>query len=126
MAQLEWIELESTPCNESCQQIGSSYNVELARLEAQLYCKQIREQFPSHDKVTIRVKTYYGDWTRFEVRIGYDPNCDESGFQAYEIEAKVWMNWTNENRQELKNAISQINDELESALEQLNYDRLSR
>jgi hypothetical protein len=116
MAKMEWIELESSPCNEPCQQIGPNYNVQLAELEAKLYCKQIKEQFPSHDKVTIKVKTYYGDWTRFEARIGYDPNCDESSFQAYEIEAKIWMNWTNENRTILKNAINQI-DELEYAIE---------
>ena len=108
MAKMEWIELESTPCNEPCQRIGINYDVELARIEANLYCKQIKEQFPNHDKVTIKVKTYYVDWTRFEVRIGYDPNCDESGFQAYEIESKVWLNWTKENKEILKNEVNKI------------------
>ncbi len=108
MAKFEWIELESTPCNESCQRIGPNYNVQLAELEARLYCKQIKEQFPNHDNVCIRVKAYYEDYTRYEVRIGFDPNCDQSGFEAYEIESKVWMNWTKENKEELKNAISQI------------------
>jgi hypothetical protein len=108
MARMEWIELEPTPPNEPCQQIGPKYDRDIAKLEARVYANQLRNQFPNHDKVTIRVKTHYKDYTWFEVWVGFNPECDESIKQAYDIESRSYLNWTNESKNELKNGIDTI------------------
>jgi hypothetical protein len=109
---MEYIEFDSAPAFEECQLVGPDYRPELARIEAQVYAIQIRNQFPNFDKVKIQVKTSYGNYTTFFVRIGFDPECSESVRQAFEIEESGLDYWTKDSKITLKNLISIASSEL--------------
>jgi len=106
---MEWLELDPTPANEECQQVGPKYDRQLALIEAKLFIRQMQEQFPNHSDVEYKIKNYYsGDYSYYEVRIVYDPNCEVSIEQAYDIESNVWTEWTDKNRAILNGCIADL------------------
>lgn len=99
---MEYIDLESVPAFEECELLGPDYRPEFAKIEADTFARQIRNQFPNFGKVKVYVKTSYGNYTTYFVRIGFDPECSESVRQAFEIEESCLGYWTKESKKHIR------------------------
>lgn len=107
---MECLELDSTPANEPCQQVGPDYRPEFARIEANVFACQVRNQFPDFNKVNIKVLANYGNYTTYSVAIYYNPQCDQSCQQAFDIEANVLTEWQAGYRQMVRDEIVGFDD----------------
>lgn len=106
---MEWLELDPTPANEPCQQVGPKYNRQLAFIEAKIFVRQLQEQFPNHCDIEYRIKTHTsGDYSYYEIRIVYDDDCEVSIEQAFDIESNAWTDWTDKNRAILNGCIADL------------------
>ncbi len=107
---IECLELDTTPANEPCQQVGPNYRPEFARIEANAFVCQILHQFPNTDRIKIRVVANYGNYTTYSVAIYYNPQCEESCQQAFDIEANVLTEWQAGYRQMVRDQIVEFDD----------------
>ena len=107
---MECLELDTTPANETCQQVGPKYRPEFARIEANAFVCQILHQFPDTHKIKIRVVANYGNYTTYSVCIYYNPLCDVSCQQAFDIEANVLTEWQAGYRQMVQDQFDAFDD----------------
>lgn len=107
---LEFLEIGPVPANEDCQQVGPNYRPEYARIEADNFVNQIKEQFPDYKKVRIGIHVNYGNYTTFEVGVWFDPMCEISAQQAFRIESEVWPNWRGDRKQNIQDLIESYFD----------------
>jgi hypothetical protein len=106
---MEWLELDPTPANEECQQVGPKYDRQMACFEARLFVRQLQEQFPNHCDIEYRIKTHIsGDYSYYEIRIIYDTDCEVSIEQAFDVESNAWTNWTDKSRDILNRCIASL------------------
>jgi hypothetical protein len=92
----DYIEIGSTPCEESCQQVGTaSYNATMARKECHAFRDQIRRTLGFEpDGAELRIKGFAHDFgTYHEVVCYYDDEKPESVEYAFRCESDAPINW---------------------------------
>ena len=89
----ESLDLETTPCNESCVQVGCENYSRLARQEALRYIALLEKKFPKSVGM-YRIKSNPHDFgTYLSLEIVFDDENEEQSEIAYEVEANLPENW---------------------------------
>ena len=88
---MEYLNIGSTPNEEDCAQVGSTYYYyyyyERARKECRAYMEQIRKHYPEPDNGYLKVKGFLHDFgTYYEVVAYYDPEDSTASRWAFDIE----------------------------------------
>ena len=102
----DYMELGPTPCGESCEQLGPTYNLGRAKAELITYLHQLQRLFPL---ATFQIKSFSHDFGTYkEVCVIFDDDDAEQVDLAYEIEAGFPEYWDNEARAELEQLIAKF------------------
>lgn len=103
MAKREYIELGPVPAEEECQQLGPNYDYKLARRETQTYVRQLRRMFTDGFKESpFGIKSFPHDYGSYcEAVVYYNPDNEESGSFAFNVEANLPANWDWQAKEEL-------------------------
>jgi hypothetical protein len=99
----DYVDLDSVPCDEDCEQLGANYDPIKAKNEVVAYKHQLLRIFGEPPEgVSIRVKSNPHDFgSYYSIVITFDDN-DESGIEwAYNIEDKAPHKWDQEALNEL-------------------------
>ena len=95
----EYIELGPTPCGESCEQLGPTYDPGKAETELTVYLHQLERLFPLS---VFHIKAFRHDFGTYkEVCVIFDGNDAEQVDLAYEIESSYPENWDDDAKNEL-------------------------
>ena len=96
----DYLELGPTPCGESCEQLGPTYNLGRAKAELTTYLHQLQRLFPL---ATFQIKSFPHDFGTYkEVAVIFDDENAEQVDLAYEIEASFPEYWDDEAKSELE------------------------
>lgn len=104
----DYLTLGPTPCEESCQQVGTaSFNSRMARLECQTFKAQLyrllHAEFGEELSVSISTKSFSHDFgTYTEVCVYFDDQDETSVNQAYWLENNTPAHWDEEALVQLK------------------------
>lgn len=100
----EYIDVGSSPTEESCAQVGSKGYYERARQECRAYINQLRRAFGSEPEgARLAVKSNPHDFgTYLSVVCYYDPGIPASADYAFRCESESPTEWDGEARRELK------------------------
>lgn len=103
MARRETIELDGTPVDEECAQVGEEGYGIRARAECQAYIRQIQRQFPNMPEgVSMRVKSSPHDYgSYYGVAVSFPEDDEKAADFAYMLEGEGPTKWDATARQEL-------------------------
>jgi len=92
----DYLNIGSTPAEEDCFPVGHP----LARIETQVYYRQLQREFPTAD---LRVKAFPHDFgTYYEVVAYYFDDDEQSTETAYAVESDASREWDSMARKELR------------------------
>jgi len=95
----EYLELGSTPVEETCAQVGEDNYINKAMQECRAYVKQLLRLHPGLD---FKVKSFPHDFgSYYEVVLYYNSTDIESVNRAYEVEASLPQYWDDAAKEEL-------------------------
>ena len=101
----DYINIGSTPADESCQQLGPSYDAALARAECQAFARQLARLWPAG---TFGVKGFDHDFGRYyEVVAWWDDESEPAFDAAFAAEAETPATWDDEAKAELAEFVRQ-------------------
>jgi hypothetical protein len=105
---MEYMEIGSTPFDESCAQLGQDYYVLKATKEMEAYINQLYRSFPDaiNHKIRFVKKWFNHDFGQYgEVVLKWDTDDSNADDYAYHIERNLPANWDEEAIMELENKI---------------------
>jgi hypothetical protein len=91
----DFVYIGSTPCDEPCEQVGSSYNGEKARKECRAFINQLLRMFgPEPEGAELKIKLERHDFGSYpEVVCYFDDEKQESVDYAFKCEGESPANW---------------------------------
>lgn len=90
---MDYINIGSTPCEETCEQVGTpSYNPSRARLECTVYKEMLERMFPPPEGGCLRVKGFPHDFGTYHEVVAVFSDS-ESQQWAYKIERESPSHW---------------------------------
>ena len=101
---MDYLDLETVPVGEECEQLGPNYEPAKAQLEAKTFIKQLIRQFGKPPVgVRFSVASNPHDFgTYLSVRIHYDTNEEKAIEYAFNVEAHLPESWDDEAKTQLE------------------------
>jgi hypothetical protein len=100
---MDYVSIGSSPCNESCAQVGTDGYTEKAKKECRAFQNQLERHFKNFpDGCFLSIKSFPHDFGSYlEVIVRYDENDEAAANFAYDIENNCPENWDDEAKKEL-------------------------
>ena len=97
------LDLDTTPVEEQCQQVGPNYDPAKARLEAQTMIAQLQRKFGSPpDGVRFKIKSNPHDFgSYYSIEIIFDGDNESATDYAYKVEGDFPEYWDDESKKAL-------------------------
>lgn len=109
----EYIELSSSPYEESCAALGSGDYAERSRVECRIYKAQLERLYPIPEELSgdayFGIKTFNHDFGSYrEVVINYNPEVEGAIAFALKVEGKCPANWDEVALEELNKGANHV------------------
>jgi hypothetical protein len=100
---MEFVELDSTPTEEECEQLGPNYDPHKARRECLTFIEQIKRTFGEPPQgVRIKVSSNAHDFgTYYGIKITFNDSDDDGSDYAYKIEGDLPKHWDEQAKKDL-------------------------
>lgn len=115
----DYVTIGSTPCDETCVQVGQSDYTRLVRIESRVFIGQLERMFPIPDGVPCRyaLKGFSQDFgTYHEVVCYYDTENESSVSHAFLVESESPTEWDDQALAELADSEYPLTERLTERL----------